>query len=275
MHRLGMGFRVAGLALSFVLAAAGCDSESEDELENQNDRDADLTEGDAATTEGDAATADIDASSAASACEGATKEEVCGAFCEALCANQELHCNTSECAADDCAPDGAVMQPCLDNCDDVECARTLCMEQQETACESFGIEADGTFETLCFEFDPICVQAQELGCSDVCGVDEGLGGQLVDNGICEDGHADSMSNACSRGTDCTDCGPHACVPAGETCSNHGDCCGFYTTGALCLSQDSIEDPFCVITCDDDAPCPAGFVCKPTSNDVNSVCVREE
>lgn len=162
----------------------------------------------------------------------------------------------------------------MDSCDSVDCAHDRCVEQNVAACATFGYEAnDGSFVSACLNDDPSCVLKPELGCSNVCGSDDGVGGQLVGNGQCEDGHEDSSSSVCDRSTDCEDCGPHPCAPAGGTCTNHGDCCGFYGPGALCVSIMPSAPAVCFVTCDDTQQCPPGFRCNPTSGD-SSVCVSE-
>lgn len=115
---------------------------------------------------------------------------------------------------------------------------------------------------------------QEPGCSDVCGSEAGVGGDLADNGMCEDGREDAVSSACARGTDCTDCGPFQCIGAGGQCSNHGDCCGFEGSGALCVDPDGAngnEPPTCAPSCDAERPCPEGFACRATTTATN-LCV---
>ena len=207
-------------------------------------------------------------------CDGDSKQDVCEARCERFCQNQILHCLGSECGDDACAADGEIMSECL-ACDDVDCARDLCQAQLDATCETFGVEQGGTFESWCLDSDPECVQNDELGCSNTCGTDDGVGGQLVANGTCEDGHeADSSSSVCDRGTDCEDCGPHACAAPLEDCAVHSDCCGFYGSGALCVAAREGSQTFCVQVCDDERPCPEDFRCVETSDDV-SVCMAAE
>lgn len=207
-------------------------------------------------------------------CDGASKRDVCGALCERFCQNQILHCLGSECGEDACAANGEIMSACQ-ACDDLECARELCTVQLEATCESFGTEHDGVFESSCLERDPECVQDARLGCSNTCGEDDRVGGQLAANGRCEDGHdEDSVSSACNRGTDCEDCGPHPCAAPFEDCSSHADCCGFYGAGALCVAARAGAQTFCVQVCDADRPCPEGATCVETSEGA-SVCMASE
>jgi len=116
--------------------------------------------------------------------------------------------------------------------------------------------------------------AADPGCSDVCGSEAGMGGDLADNGMCEDGRDDAVASSCPRGTDCTDCGPFQCVRAGGECVNHGDCCGFSGPGALCVDLDDPnggEPPVCSPSCDAERPCPEGFACRDTTTGT-SQCV---
>ena len=218
-------------------------------------------------------------------CDSETQEDVCSAFCEMFCYNQVRFCGRSECRPEDCEPGGAVYDVCAEDCTNLSCAMQLCDDQNDTAltCDDFGIEQvvdnERRYETMCIERDPLCVQKHEIGCSDVCGSDDGVNGDYVDNNICEDGHETSQSSLCNRGTDCTDCGPHPCIAAGEECTNHGDCCGFYGAGALCVDPDDRpgipgpKPPVCNPICDraDPDSCPDGFRCQETSID-KSVCV---
>lgn len=202
-------------------------------------------------------------------CEGDSVEEACALFCEALCQNQERFCYESKCAPDACEPGGDVAAPCIEQCGDTGCARDLCEEQlaDELGCEDFGFQAGEMFVNLCLDADPMCVPQPELGCTNTCGSRTGgLGGNLVDNNRCEDGkEGDSVSSVCPRGTDCDDCGPHPCVAQGDVCANHGDCCGFYGTGALCVTVEEGADPICLKSCDDDLPCEDDFVCTATDS----------
>lgn len=219
-------------------------------------------------------------------CTGHTLEEVCSQFCEALCQNQARFCFASECSSDACAANGEVSGPCAQECSTattesarVACARNLCMNQlsEDMTCESFGFEVDETFINLCLDADPVCVPKPELGCSNTCGTSEGVGGNLVMNNRCEDGHdEDSVSSRCPRGTDCDDCGPHPCVPPLEECVNHGDCCGFFGTGALCVDPDGAtgeETPYCLLRCNEEEECSEGFRCVGTDG-AGSVCVPD-
>ena len=179
----------------------------------------------------------------------------------------------------DCDPGGQVYDVCMGTCDgDADCASDLCEGQQDIACEAFGVEVEGKFESFCLDADPTCVVAPALGCSDVCGSAEGVGGDFVDNGMCEDGRTEAVSAVCARGTDCTDCGPFVCSPAGGECENHGDCCGFESEpGALCVDPDGTSGPgsaICLPNCDEEHECPTGFRCNPTTGD-RDVCVSSE
>lgn len=213
--------------------------------------------------------------------DGETLEESCTLFCEAFCQNQERFCVSSKCQPEDCEEGGQVVSVCTSRCSNVACATSLCEDQidDELTCDDYGVEIteEGTYETLCFDLDPLCVQKAEIGCSDVCGSNDKVGGDYTQNGICEDGkQGDSSSSRCNRGTDCSDCGPHPCAPAGEACVNHGDCCGFYGVGALCVDPDGREGPeapYCLPTCNDDNPCPEGFRCNPTTGQ-SEVCVPD-
>ncbi len=211
-------------------------------------------------------------------CTGDTVAEVCGKFCDALCENQTRFCFDSTCGADACSAGGEVSGPCTQQCDTVACARELCMNQvdETMTCETFGFEADGEFINLCLDADPLCVPMPELGCTNTCGTSDGVDGQLVANDRCEDGHdEDSVSSRCPRGTDCEDCGPHPCVAPGDECVNHGDCCGFFGPGALCVDPDGPErprTPYCLVTCDT-SECDDGFTCTPTLG-AGSVCVAD-
>jgi hypothetical protein len=221
-------------------------------------------------------------------CKGDSVEELCGQFCELFCYNQIRFCGTSECAPVYCEPDGLVLDTCAGECgDDIACAKRYCESQTdpEMTCDDFGAERtrdDGVraYETFCIDLDPLCVQNAELGCSDVCGSRDGTNGDYVGNDICEDGHETSTSSVCDRGTDCTDCTPHPCKQAGVQCQNHGDCCGFYGIGALCVDPDARQGdpgplpPVCSPFCDGTAgSCPENFTCRQTTTD-KRVCVPQ-
>lgn len=233
--------------------------------------------GTSACAESDEPVADMDGNldMGTPSCEGDSKQEVCSALCERFCQNQILHCLGSECGDDACAADGEVMTECLE-CDDLECAQDMCQAQLDATCETFGAARNGTFETWCLDHDPECVQADALGCSNTCGTDDGVGGQLVGNGECEDGvEGDSSASVCDRGTDCEDCGAHACAPPLADCSVHSDCCGFYGSGALCVAAREGAQTFCVQICDDERPCPEDFTCVETNDDDVSACMATE
>jgi hypothetical protein len=214
-------------------------------------------------------------------CDGDSVRDVCDQFCEVFCYNQIRFCGASECLPEDCEEAGIVLDACL-GCDNLSCATQLCRDQidPEYACNDYGtektIEGVRTFQTFCLDRDPLCVQHSEIGCSDVCGSDSNnTNADYVDNGVCEDGHAEAQSSACDRGTDCTDCEPHPCGQAGADCVNHGDCCGFYGVGALCVDPDGEtkpKTPVCFPTCDEANPCPSGYMCNPTTG-ARDVCVK--
>lgn len=240
----------------------------DDEPLDGNDPDAEVEE--------DASADDGTPDAATSACAGATTEQACIAFCEVICRGQEQFCGASECEPEECEAGGPIVQHCEEQCDDADCAQDLCEGAAELTCESFGIEVDGKFESYCLARDPRCVVAPELGCSDVCGSSEDqVGGDFADNGVCEDGSGDSVSSVCTRGSDCTDCGPQVCIEAGRECQSHGDCCGFYgPAGALCVDPDGQSRPMpstCLLGCDADHPCPRGSLCNPTTGNTD-VCV---
>jgi hypothetical protein len=260
-----------------VAFGSGC-SDDEASSCDTGDTDGSVTEdtSDASTNEDASVDERTDASTPVG-CEGSTVSELCTQFCEAFCQNQELLCIESECQPDDCAEGGEIFDTCTTRCADADCARDLCEAQGGAECESFGTElASGSYESLCLNRDPSCVIAPDLGCSDVCGSTEQVGGDLVDNGVCEDGSEDSVSAACTRGSDCTDCGPQLCSEPGGSCVNHGDCCGFHAFGALCVDPDgqsSPMQPICFPSCDDTHPCPEGFHCNPTTGTVD-VCIEQ-
>ena len=220
-------------------------------------------------------------------CEGATIAESCAAFCELFCYNQIRFCGASECTPADCEAGGGVLEICGE-CTTLSCATQLCSNQAaaDLSCDDFGVEVvvegERRYETMCIAQDPMCVQKHSIGCSDVCGSsDDGTNGEYVGNDICEDGDEMSESTICDRGTDCTDCGPHPCKQAGVVCQNHGDCCGFYGLGALCVDPDDDETgpkplpPVCSPFCDGTAgSCPENFDCRLTTTD-KRVCVPKK
>jgi hypothetical protein len=56
--------------------------------------------------------------------------------------------------------------------------------------------------------------------------------------------------------------------------NHGDCCGFFGTGALCVDPDGEqgpEAPYCLLRCNEEEECAADFRCVGTDG-AGSVCV---
>jgi hypothetical protein len=216
-------------------------------------------------------------------CPDDSVEEACQAFCEAYCQNQELLCVESRCSPGDCDPGGTFEQDCVTACeDDQECATDLCLGQIDVECPDFGftypLELDdgsevSSFVSLCENDDPVCVPGADIGCSNLCGTTgDGVGGELVENGLCEDGGEGSVSPEsplCNRGTDCYDCGLRLCVEPGETCGGHGDCCGFYDNGAFCVELSS--GPTCLQTCTDTGTCPDGLRCLAVDGDENRVC----
>ena len=213
-------------------------------------------------------------------CTGESLEAGCTAFCNAFCQNQILLCVESTCPVGACEPDGAFYKGCADVCeaeaDPASCALDACMAQVGRSCERFGFEDDesGVFMAGCLGDDPLCVLNEDFGCSDTCGeLANGSGGDLAGNRFCQDGGDSSTSDACPRGTDCSDCGPRTCAMPGEDCVVHGDCCGYYGGGAFCVdlrpTQDSVT---CLATCTDDRnSCPNGLRCQPVDDNENYVC----
>jgi hypothetical protein len=206
--------------------------------------------------------------------------EGCTAFCEAFCQNQILLCVESTCPVGACEPDGAFYQGCADVCeaeaDPAGCAQEACMGQIGRACERFGFEDDmtGFFTAGCLGDDPVCVLAEDFGCSVTCGeLENGTGGDLSQNGVCEDGGEGSTADSCPRGTDCADCGTRTCAMAGDDCGVHGDCCGYYGGGAFCVDLRPQTDAVtCLATCTEDRnSCPSGFTCTPVDDNENYVC----
>lgn len=260
--------RFGFIVLAFAWLGSAC-GDSSDDTEPRCGGDGDA---DGSITEHDG---DGDAAIAPSPCTGSTKAELCTEFCETMCQSQELYCLASECETDDCTADGEIFQICDAKCEDDGCARELCEDVQDLSCEAFGLELNGMFESYCLGRDPSCDVAAQLGCSNVCGSEHAVGGDLADNGQCDDGRDESDSAVCTRGTDCTDCGPHVCVEPGGVCTTHGDCCGFGAEpGALCLDADGAatgEPPSCVSACDAEHPCPNGFQCNATSTG-QDVCI---
>ena len=216
-------------------------------------------------------------------CPDDTAEEACQVFCEAYCQNQERLCVESRCEPGDCDPDGDLVKECVEECDEeADCARELCLTQVDVECEEFGftqpIELEDdmratSFVSLCALDDPRCVPGSNVGCSDLCGTSgDGVGGQLVDNGVCEDGGEGSISPdspPCNRGTDCTDCGVRLCAMPGEDCAGHGDCCGFYENDAFCVELST--GPTCLTTCTETRSCEDGLRCLAVDDEQNRVC----
>ena len=213
-------------------------------------------------------------------CTGDNLADACAAFCEAFCQNEQALCVESRCSAGDCEPGGEVFIACNDICADdpdgpEQCAQGLCLGQAEYKCEDFGaVDSDtGIYVSLCFGNDPDCVGNPDYGCSDTCGTIDtdygGVGSDLTFDSLCEDGGGDSVSSACARGTDCTDCGERMCAAGGESCGGHGDCCGFYENGALCVELAS--GPTCLVSCTDSGTCDDGLRCVEVDDNRNSVC----
>ncbi|MDD9936678.1 MAG: hypothetical protein OXT09_23905 [Myxococcales bacterium] len=213
------------------------------------------------------------------ACTGETLEQACASFCEALCQNQERHCLDSQCEPNDCeAGDGSVTtvyDVCIDQCegsdDPAACARSRCRMQRDQSCPDFGFDSGDVFVSGCFANDPVCSQAPDSGCTDVCGTNSNeTGGDLADNGICEDGGPGSDASECGRGTDCTDCGVRMCAASGARCASNGDCCGFFGEGAFCVEVPSLG-PTCLLNCSQSRECPMPFECLPIDDNENFVC----
>lgn len=212
-------------------------------------------------------------------CTDESLDAACEAFCEAFCRNEQDLCAESRCSSSDCDSDGQVFVACRDICSDdgnpERCAQNLCAGQAEYTCEDFGaVDSDtGIYTSLCFENDPNCVGNADYGCSDTCGSIEteigGVGGDLADDGMCQDGGEGSVSSVCARGTDCSDCSERECVVAGEGCNGHGDCCGFYGDGALCVELSA--GPTCLASCTETGACPDGLRCVEVDDNRNSVC----
>lgn len=207
-------------------------------------------------------------------CEADDKETACIGFCEAFCRNEERYCATpdSRCFPDDCLPGGEILGVCLDQCASVDCARNLCEQEQDKRCSNFGYEDDtGFYVSGCFADDPICVHSPATGCSDTCGTLSGqTGGDLADNGVCEDGDQGSVSSDCNPSTDCSDCGVRSCQRPGDSCAGNGDCCGFVNDEAFCVDVPS-QGNICLVTCDADNTCPPAFACSSIQGESTSVC----
>jgi hypothetical protein len=210
-------------------------------------------------------------------CKKKTFEDACQQFCRALCKSEENLCVSSGC--DDpnyCNPDDDLMADCASACDDdVACLQDLCASEMTRKCENFGFEDKGVFVSGCFEDDPKCVLDVDFGCSDTCGTNGGVGGDLAGNGMCEDGGDGSVSPArCPRSTDCTDCGSRTCGKQGDSCSAPGDCCGFANETAFCVDVDrdpNATDPRCLETCGTADDCDEGYTCTAIKNNSIFVC----
>lgn len=214
------------------------------------------------------------------ACSGQSLEEACTSFCEVLCRNEEEYCVDSSCGPDDCEPSTggvpSVYDVCIDQCadspDPAACARSRCRMQRDQSCPDFGFnDSNDVFQSGCFDIDPVCVVAPDSGCSDTCGsLENETGGDLVNNGLCEDGGPNSDASLCPRGTDCTDCGVRMCAASGARCSSNGDCCGFFGEGAFCVEVPSLG-PTCLLNCSESRMCPNPFECLPIDDNMNFVC----
>lgn len=229
--------------------------------------------------------------SASDECVGDTIEAACARFCKAFCDNQESLCIASTCPAGECEPGGEVFDLCLKQCDGPECAQNLCMNELVRTCEEFAYrknESDMSepWKPGCYSNDPTCVIHGEDRCSDSCGTtrhdaidpsgentaDNGVGGDLAKNGLCEDGGSAS-SDLCPRGTDCSDCGVRTCIPQGQRCGDHEDCCEYFGMGAFCVNVGTVDVPDnrCLLSCTESMTCPAAQRCTPVSNNRDSVC----
>jgi hypothetical protein len=195
-------------------------------------------------------------------CPSTSFDAACRAFCQAFCQNQQLLCVSSACTPGECEPGGMLYKVCAMTCDaDTSCVQSLCMGEGQRTCEEFGFldTATNVYQAGCFEDDPQCVINPDFGCSDTCGsLANNTGGDLAQNGMCEDGGKNSTSSSCPRGTDCTDCKPRTCAKALGTCANNGDCCGYYAHKSLCVDTGSGGQ--CLATCDD-TTCPGTQSCR--------------
>jgi hypothetical protein len=219
-------------------------------------------------------------------CTDDSIEEACRAFCELYCQNQDRLCVDSRCNPGDCDPGGTFEQDCADACEgDVECAEDLCVGQIDVECEDFGFTddmfvVDGTevtsFISLCAQDDPVCVPGADIGCSNVCGErGSGVGAELVDDNVCDDGGEGSVDiddPKCARGTDCTDCGVRVCKEvddADPSCTGHGDCCGFFEDETFCVELDS--GAACLTNCTETGTCPGNLNCRSIVGSPTRVC----
>ena len=203
-------------------------------------------------------------------CVGRDLDNACAAFCEAFCDNQDRLCVSSGCEPGDCDEGGAVLEQCFANCSDGSCAESLCLAETSRSCEDFSfLDDDDINKPGCFRQDPKCVVAPSDGCSDSCGSISGTGGDLTDNGVCEDGADDSDKDTCRRGTDCTDCGARACESIGGSCGDNSDCCAYFSGGAACVELS--DGPTCLEVCTDTRTCDGAFKCSETMEDGEFVC----
>jgi hypothetical protein len=210
-------------------------------------------------------------------CAKTSFQDACQQFCRALCKSEENLCVSSACEDPNyCNPDADLMADCTSACDaDVGCLQDLCQSEMTRKCEDFGFEDKGVFVSGCFEDDPKCVLDVNFGCSDTCGTEDGVGGDLHANGICEDGGDGSVMPAkCPRSTDCTDCSSRVCGKQGDACDNAGDCCGFFNKTAYCVDVDrdpDVMDGRCLETCGSAADCDQGYTCTAIKNNSVFVC----
>jgi hypothetical protein len=202
-------------------------------------------------------------------CSGGDFETACASLCETLCEMQELMCVSSRCAPGDCDLD-VCDQACPN--DNVACLVQACEAASDAECETFG-KPDGNdvFQSFCLERDPVCIPDAEAGCSDVCGFNsENTGGDLVDNGTCDDSLTEMNDTfPCIRGTDCSDCGEaRPCSVATEACERNGDCCGHQEGESFCV--EGLNQ--CLIVCSETKPCPNGEECRGIQNSSAAVCL---
>jgi hypothetical protein len=206
-------------------------------------------------------------------CPGDSLDSACRAFCKAFCRNQDLLCVASQCSAGDCDPGGALYDVCDMTCgkdsSPTKCVQSLCVGEGQRSCEEFGYSkmSTGVYQSGCFNDDPKCVLNADFGCSDTCGtLPNQTGGDLANNGMCEDGGKNSTTSACPRGTDCTDCKPRTCAKTAMSCTNNGDCCGYYDDKSLCV--DTGSGGTCLATCPDMKTCPGTQTCKSAKDSNN-------
>lgn len=208
-------------------------------------------------------------------CTVATFDGACRELCRAVCKTEELLCVDSRCEPDFCANNG-LQTTCSGECDtDVTCVQDLCKQELERKCEEFGYPDNGIYVSGCANDDPRCVLNPDYGCSDTCGTTDGVGKDLVGNGMCEDGGEGSVApQKCPRSTDCSDCGTRVCGAQGATCSNSGDCCGFFSDSAYCVDVNrdpNVQDPRCLVTCTTSRSCEDGYVCTGIKDNSVYVC----